>query len=330
MLYEFKRGSNATVAANNINATYGEVISARTCQDWFSRFRSGDLSLGDRPRSGRPSIVDNDVLTALVEEDPRQTLEELAERLGCGQTTVWDHLQQIGKVNRSGVWVPHELTPENKALRTQICNSLIIRNKKDPFLKWIVTGDEKWVLYENPRRQNQWLSPGQTPVPVAKPGLHPKKALLCVWWDYRGIIHFELLEMGQTITADIYCQQLDRLRDALAEKRPALLNRNKLILHQDNARPHTAKLTQQKIRALGWEVLPHPPYSPDIAPSDYHLFQSLQHYLSGKTFADLEALRNGLADFFAQKPDTFYAQGIDNLVERWGHVVDNDGEYIID
>ncbi|KAG5344031.1 SETMR methyltransferase, partial [Acromyrmex charruanus] len=50
----------------------------------------------------------------------------------------------------------------------------------------------------------------------------------------------------------------------------------------DNTRPHTSLITRQKLRKLGWEVLMHPPYSPDIAPSDYHLFRSLQTSLNGK------------------------------------------------
>jgi [histone H3]-lysine36 N-dimethyltransferase SETMAR len=68
---------------------------------------------------------------------------------------------------------------------------------------------------------------------------------------------------------------LERLNEALIQKRPALINRKRVILQHDNARPHSSKKTQQKIKNLGWEVLPYPPYSPYIAPFDYHLFRSL-------------------------------------------------------
>ncbi len=193
----------------------------------------------------------------MVESDPRQTIEQLAEKLNSSWSCVQEHLQQIGKVNRQGVWVSHELSKENRSQGTAICNSLITRQEREPFLHRIVTGDEKWVLYVNAKRKHQWLSPGQTPVPTAKPGLHPQK-VLCVWWDCIGIIHFEVLEMDQTITADLYCQQLDRLHQALIEKRPALVNRKGVILQHDNAKPHTARITQQKIRDLGREVLLHP------------------------------------------------------------------------
>ena len=136
--------------------------------------------------------------------------------------------------------------------------------------------------------------------------------------------------MGQTVTADIYCQQLERLHEALKAKRPALVNRRKIMFHQDNARPHTAKMTQMKIKGLGWEIVPHPPYSPDIAPSDFHLFRSLQHFLGGKRFHDIAAVEIALSEFFDSKKPSFYEEGIKKLAQRWSDVVNNDGEYIDD
>ena len=54
----------------------------------------------------------------------------------------------------------------------------------------------------------------KVPSPPAKLGLHLKNALLCIWWDYKEIIRHEVLEYGDTISADKYCQQLDRLNTA--------------------------------------------------------------------------------------------------------------------
>ncbi len=119
MLYEFRKGCNATVATKNICEVYGDVLVVRKCQYWFAKFRSGDLDLTDAPRSGRPVVLDNDVLRAEVESDPRQTIQELAEKLNTPWSTVKDHLHQIGKVNRRGIWVPHQLSAEIKAMRTK-------------------------------------------------------------------------------------------------------------------------------------------------------------------------------------------------------------------
>lgn len=330
LLMEFHKKSKATEAHRNICDLYGDVICIRQCQQWFSRFRSGDFDLQDRKKSGRPSVLDNNDLKTLVESNPRQTIEEMARVLGCSWSTIQEHLLAIGKHCRAGKWVPHQLSEENKKQRILICNSLLIKQEEQPFLKNLITGDEKWVLYENPVCRKQYLSKGEKPLTTPRPLLHPKKALLCVWWDHIGIIHFELLKMGQTITADIYCQQLERLREVLKAKRSALVNRGRIVFHQDNARPHTAKVTQMKIKGFDWDILQHPPYSPDISPSDFHLFRSLQHFLVGKRFEDIDAIKIALTEFFDSKKPSFYEEGFQKLVQRWSDVVNNDGEYIDD
>jgi histone-lysine N-methyltransferase SETMAR len=84
------------------------------------------------------------------------------------------------------------------------------------------------------------------------------------------------------------------------------------------------------LRGFGWEVFNYPPYSPDLAPSDYHLFRSLQNNLDGKKFDTLEALKKHLDQFFSEKPQNFYEDGIMKLPERWQKVIDQNGQYIVD
>ncbi|GFT04315.1 mariner Mos1 transposase [Trichonephila clavipes] len=106
---------------------------------------------------------------------------------------------------------------------------------------------------------------------VAKPGLTARKVLLCIWWDWKGIIYYELLPNGQTLNSDFCFQQLIRLKLAIDQKRPELAKRIGVVFHQDNNRPHTSVVTQQKLWELSWEVLIHPQYSPSLSPSYYHL-----------------------------------------------------------
>ena len=95
LLHEFRLGRKATEAANNICSTMGEdVLSIRTAQHWFHRFKSGNFELDDLPHTRRPLQVEMDVLKQLVEEDPRLTLRCLAERLGCSHITVKKHLNK--------------------------------------------------------------------------------------------------------------------------------------------------------------------------------------------------------------------------------------------
>ncbi|XP_047366075.1 histone-lysine N-methyltransferase SETMAR-like [Vespa velutina] len=237
MLFEFRKGSNATVATTNICDVYSSALDVR-----------------------RPTTLDNDMLWAEVEANSCQTIEKLSNTLNQPWSTIQEHLQQIRKISRAGVWVHHNLAEENKANRSITCNVLLQRHHTEP----------------------QWLSPNELPRSTAKPGLHPKKALLCVWWSIRGIVHFEVLKPGQTVNADLYCKQLDRVNQSLIEK------------------PHCARQTLEKINELGWEVLPHPTYSPDITPSDLHLFRSLQHFLSGKKFENLDNVQNAISRIFVK------------------------------
>ncbi|EZA62088.1 Histone-lysine N-methyltransferase SETMAR, partial [Ooceraea biroi] len=103
-----------------------------------------------------------------------------------------------------------------------------------------------------------------------------------------------------------------------------------VVFHHDNAKPHTALVTKKKLKCFGWEVMQHPPYSPDLAPSDYRLFRSLQNNLDGHRFNSVDDIQTYLKDFFAQKSRDFYKRGIMSLPERWQKVVDQDGQYILD
>ena len=78
------------------------------------------------------------------------------------------------------------------------------------------------------------------------------------------------------------------------------------------------------------ELLPHPAYSPDVIPSDYHLFRSMAHFLSGRCFTKVEELENGCRDFFASKNKAWYCRGIELLSEQWIKTSDHNGLYFVE
>jgi transposase len=88
-------------------------------------------------------------------------------------------------------------------------------------------------------------------------------------------------------------------------------------------------MTKAAIQELDSEILPHPPYSPDLAPSEYHLFSSLSNNMRGAPFNNNAELQNWLEKFFTAKPADFFKRGVENLPERWEAVVNNGVEYMI-
>ena len=324
LLYEFKMGHNATEATRNIISAWGEgSMSEWTARRWFQKFRDGDFSLEDQEGRGRPSTVDHEYLKNIVEADPRITTRDIAKELDVDHSIIVRHLEAIGKVKKLDKWVPHELNESNMNRRFEVSSSLLLRNKIDPFLDRIVTCDEKWIMYDNRRRSAQWLDRDEAPKHIPKPNLHPMKTMVTVWWTAAGVIHYSFLKPGQTINADKYCEQIKEMHKKLTQIQPALVNRKGPIILHDNA----SRRSIQKLHELKYEILPHPPYSLDLSPTDYHFFKHLANFLQGKKFEKSEEAENAFAEFISSRNTDFYATGINKLVERWGKCVDSNGAY---
>ena len=111
----------------------------------------------------------------------------------------------------------------------------------------MLTSDEKWVLYETPKRSRHWLSPRDAVPHTGRPPMHPRKIMLCAWWTGRRVVHYELLPTGQTVTGDLYSQQLEHVQQALPQKESALVNRKGVLFLHDNARLHVARVVRDTI-----------------------------------------------------------------------------------
>jgi histone-lysine N-methyltransferase SETMAR len=326
LLFQYKQGHTAAQSHRVSRAVLGnKSLHESSSRRWFAKFKSGDESLKDKQRPGRPSKFDQQPLLQLLESNSRLSTRDMARELQACHMTIYRHLLKLGFEQKYGQWIPHDLTDDQKKKRKKTCEDLLALRADKEWLKQLVTGDEKWVLYVNHTRKKQWLPSGQEPEPDPKAPLHPKKVMLCVFWDYKGVIWYELLPYGKTITARVYSHQLHQMAQSLQEKRPM---RSKTYFLHDNAKPHTANLTKKKLKALKWEVLPHAPYSPDLAPTDYHLFRSLQHFLREKKFDDFASVKSAIESFFVSRSPDFYSDGIFKLPGRWSQVVESGGEYI--
>ncbi|GBM45444.1 Mariner Mos1 transposase [Araneus ventricosus] len=153
------------------------------------------------------------------------------------------------------------------------------------------------------------------------------KIMCTVFWERQGILLFELLPRGETINAVRYCETLRKLRCAIQNKRRGMLSQGIVLLH-DNARPHSAGVTQNLIQQFGWEQFDHPPFSPDLAPSDYHLFLNLKRDFGERRFDRDYDAENGVQQWPSSEAASFFEEGIDRLFSRYDKCLKNGGNYV--
>ena len=107
---------------------------------------------------------------------------------------------------------------------------------------------------------------------------------------------------GNTVKSATYADLLkNHLRPAIKSKRRELLSTGVLLQH-DNARPHTVRSTVAAIQDLSFECLAHPPYSPDLAPSDFHVFGPLKEVMGSKSFRSDEEVQQAVHECLRSQP----------------------------
>ena len=162
LLHHFNMKKTVAESHRILVEVYGEyALAERTCQKWFARFKSGDFGLEHEERPGQPKKFEDEELEALLDEDCCQTQEDLAESSGVTQAAISKRFKAAGYIQKQGNWFPHEPNPRDVERRFCMSEMLLERHKKKSFLHRIVTGDEKWIHYDNPKRKKSYVKPGR-------------------------------------------------------------------------------------------------------------------------------------------------------------------------
>ncbi|XP_035719463.1 histone-lysine N-methyltransferase SETMAR-like [Vespa mandarinia] len=239
---ETRKDKSAAQTRKKFTDVYGEdVLTVRQCQNWFAKFRSGNIDVEDAPRSGRPVEADKDMIKALVDANRRIT-----------NLTVYDHLKGLAHHywgRKMGVYMS---------------------SARDHGAKKIIAQS------------------------ISKANIHQRK----------------ILPDNTTINSEVHCHQLVKLNDTLQQERPELINKKGVVFHQDNPRPHLSLILCRKLSQLELDTMSHPPYYPDLTPSDYYLFRLLQNFLDGKIFSSNEEVKNHLYQIFDSKDPKFHERRI--------------------
>ncbi|KAJ4445240.1 hypothetical protein ANN_07041 [Periplaneta americana] len=283
---------------------YGpNIMSKQMVRHWCRQFSEGRQSVHDEERSGRLSLINDDrveLMRQCIMENRCFTITELSS-----------HFPQISRC------LLHDIVTKHLLFK-KVCAR-------------IVTGDETWISHFTPETKQQsmhWRHSGSPVRTKFKQTLSVRKVMCTVFWDRKGILLIDFLPRGEIVNADRYCETLRKLRRAIQNKRRGMLTAVVVLLH-DNARPHTARRTAAVLTEFGWALFHHPPYSPDLAPSDFHVFLHLKKFLSsGERFGNDEELKTSVTRWFHSQAAQFYDRGIQKLIPRYDKCLNSDGGYV--
>ena len=244
--------------------------------------------------------------------------EELKISEGLVFTILHEHLS-IKKLYSK--WVRHLLTAHQKQQRvngSEHCLQLFQCSKKE-FLHKHVTMDGTWIHYFTPESNQQlgeWTATGESRSKWPKIQTSAGKVLATIFWDVQGILFIDYLEKGRTINSEYYIALLVHLKEEIEKNQPQIkkCSFSKTIHY----------LTSQ----LHFKLLPHPPYSPDLAPSDYWLFANLKRMLQGKRFGFNEEVISKTEAYFEAKDKSFYKKDIELLEKHWNQCITLEGDYV--
>jgi len=284
-----------------LQQVYGDTaLKKSTVYDWFSWFKNGQDKLEDDQHSGRPLTSKTaemiEKVRQLIHCDRRMTIVvELEQEVGISHGSI--HAILSDDLNMrcvSAKFVLRQLTTDQMECRMMVAGDLFEKSTQDPtFLTKIVTGDESWVFAYDPETKVHSAEWHRSSSPLPKKSCLVKskeKVMLITFFDIDGVVHHDFVPPGQTVNGHFYVQVLQRLRDAVQRKRHDKWQ-GEWFLHHDNASSHTSLVVQQFLAKKRIPVITQPPYSPDLAPSDFWLFPTLKMGLKGTHFATMEDIK---------------------------------------
>ena len=297
------------------------------------RFREGREDVSDDPRSGRPisvlTVENIECVRQVIEDDPHSTYEDIIAKTDLSRGTIeriiHDHLKMKKVVSR---WVAHQLTDEQKQERLRIYRQNLEKFRNGTWrLCDIITGDETWIYHRQIGRKSSnstWVGENEPPRTIVRRNRYEPKTLFCFFFKSTGPVLIHKVDKGKTIDHNYYIDNclipvINEIRKK--EKSP----RTKYKMLHDNGRPHVHRDVVDYLTEEGMEIIPHPPYSPDLAPCDFSLNDYIKNKLNDHT--NEESLAQEVSTIVESIQINEFKKTFDKLLERMELCIENNGDY---
>jgi [histone H3]-lysine36 N-dimethyltransferase SETMAR len=305
-----------------------------TVARWAKCFREGREDVNDYPRSGRPvsELTDENIelVRQVIINDPHSTYDEIIAETSLSHGTIERIIHDCLKMKKvTSRWVPHQLTDKQKQQRVKLCRENLAKFQDGSWrLCDIITGDETWIYHRQIHHKSKnasWVGEGESPTTVVRRSKFEPKNLFSIFFKSNGPVLIHCVDEGKTVDHNYYIENcLKPVVKEIWKQRKVAGTKGIKLLH-DNARPHIHSDVINYLTEEGINIMPHPPYSPDLAPCDYWLNDYIKRNLTDQP--DEKSLARAVSKVMKKIPEEEYKKTFDKLLERMELCINNHGDY---
>ena len=267
---------------------------------------------------------------AFIKDNPYCSYDEIEAETQLSRGSIYNIIHESLKMKKiTSRWVAHELTQKNKAGRVRICEKNLAKFNSS---KWrlcdVVTGDECWFYHRQIGKKQSnlsWVAEGEAPRTVVRRQQSEAKTMFCIFFRTTGPVIVRYFKAGEVVNNKTYRSNcLFHLVAALKRQRSISGTKN-IKFHHDNARPHIHNSVKSYLNRNHFIIMDHPPYSPDLAPSDFWLFDYIKQRLTDQR--DAKSLAKQITEIVNSIPKEEYEKTFQKWLERMKLCIKNKGDY---
>lgn len=329
--YFYLTGAHASYTAGKLRETYGDAAMSRTgVLYWYNEFKKGRDSIEPLHKPGRPLKNENThAIQVLLDEFPFASARYIASQVDVSLNTVIRILkEELHLKKRFRRWVPKILNSDQKKKRKALALKMLrfLSNLKEDERYSVITCDESWFFLSY-SYDAKWCREGEDPPISGKRMINDEKVMIFTAFSISGLVYLNALPTNSKFNSTYMCNHIlpeltNKAKESVEKK-----TLHPLVLHFDNAKPHTAKCTIEKINELHWMKLDHPPYSPDISPNDFFLYGYVKSKLPGYDVGSPYDLVNAIKEICSKIEKSIWESVYASWLKRLKSVYESDGEY---
>lgn len=300
-----------------------------TVRYWLREIKSGRTTLHEFEPIEK--LKDDGVTSAIermIERNPLMSARMIARSLGVSPTTVINRLRdELDYHFYKTKWIPHQINSHQKMKRVHIAQSMlsILSEDEKHGFKNIYTGDESWFLFEY-SQSSQWvLSKDELLTRTRKTNMQ-QKVMITIFFNGSGPILIDYLPKGMKFNGEYFINIIQQISDKVYPHGRRKYERKK-TLHYDNSPCHKSKKVKSFLSTTEFKTMKHPPYSPDIAPSDFGLFGTVKEKMINTEHANVQELQSHINEILYSFSEKFWKSLFLEWKRRLMKVIECNGDY---